>query len=79
MKIHIRLHGHLRDQLPAIQKGRAEIELADGGTVEDLLANLNLSRRVEVAINEEIVDNRTQIINLQDQVHIFSAISGGVD
>ncbi len=77
MKIQIKLHGHLRDQLPAIQKGEAEIDLPNGVTVADLLAHLKLSRRVEVAINEEIIDSRAQILNLQDQVHIFTAISGG--
>ncbi len=77
MQIDIKLLGILRDQLPAVQKGKAKIELQDGVSVADLLTHLEISRRVEVAINEEIETDETHILVDGDQVHIFTVIGGG--
>jgi thiamine biosynthesis protein ThiS len=77
MQIDVKLLGILRDQLPAVQKGKAKIELQDGVSVADLLTHLEISRRVEVAINEEIETDETHILVDGDQVHIFTAIGGG--
>jgi thiamine biosynthesis protein ThiS len=77
MQIDVKLLGILRDQLPAVQKGKAKIELQDGVSVADLLTHLEISRRVEVAINEEIETDETHILVDGDQVHIFTVIGGG--
>jgi thiamine biosynthesis protein ThiS len=77
MQIDVKLLGILRDQLPAVQKGKAKIELQDGVSVADLLTHLEISRRVEVAINEEIETDETHILVDGDQVQIFTAIGGG--
>lgn len=77
LRIDVRLFGILRDQLPSVQKGKAKIELQDGGSVTDLLAHLDISRRVEVAINEEIETDENHILIDGDQVHIFTTIGGG--
>lgn len=77
MQIDVKLLGILRDQLPAVQKGKAKIELQDGVSVAELLTHLEISRRVEVAINEEIETDETHILVDGDQVHIFTAIGGG--
>ncbi len=77
MQIDVKLLGILRDKLPAVQKGKAKIELQDGVSVADLLTHLEISRRVEVAINEEIETDETHILVDGDQVHIFTAIGGG--
>jgi thiamine biosynthesis protein ThiS len=77
LQIDVKLLGILRDQLPAVQKGKAKIELQDGVSVAELLTHLEISRRVEVAINEEIETDETHILVDGDQVHIFTAIGGG--
>jgi len=77
LQIDVKLSGILRDQLPAIQKGRAKIELRDGVSVADLVTHLEISRRVEVAINDEIETDETHVLVDGDQVHIFTTIGGG--
>ena len=77
MQIDVKLSGILRDQLPANQKGRAKIELRDGVSVADLVTHLEISRRVEVAINDEIETDETHVLVDGDQVHIFTTIGGG--
>ena len=77
MQIDVKLFGILRDQLPAVQKGKAKIELQDGVSVVDLLNHLDISRRVEVAINEEIENDEAHILVDGDQVQIFTTIGGG--
>lgn len=77
MQIDVKLFGILRDRLPGIQKGRVEIELQDGVSIADLLTQLEISRRVEVAINEEIETDEAHILVDGDQVHIFTTIGGG--
>ena len=77
MQIDVKLLGILRDKLPAVQKGKAKIELQDGVSVADLLTHLEISRRVEVAINEEIEIDETHILVDGDHVQIFTAIGGG--
>ena len=77
MQIDVKLFGILREQLPAVQKGKAKIELQDGDSVADLITHLEISRRVEVAINEEIETDETHVLVDGDQVTIFAAIGGG--
>jgi thiamine biosynthesis protein ThiS len=77
LQINVRLFGILRDHLPVIQKGRAKIDLEDGASIADLLTYLDISRRVEVAINEEIEIDETHNLKEGDQVHIFTPIGGG--
>ena len=77
MQINVKLFGILRDKIPAVQKGKAKIELKDGVSVADLLSHLEISRRVEVAINKEIETDDAHILVNGDQVHIFATIGGG--
>lgn len=77
MHIHVKLHGILRDKLPVEQKGKTDIELQDGNSIADLFTHLGISRRVEIAINEEIEIDTTYVLVDGDQVHLFTAIGGG--
>jgi thiamine biosynthesis protein ThiS len=75
--IHVRLHGILRDKLPAENKGRTTLNLPDDTTVATVLEQFSLRRRVEVAINEEIVDNQDTPLQDGDQLEFFRAAAGG--
>lgn len=77
MQIHVFLHGILRDNLPPGTKGRATIEMEDGATVAVLLESLDINRRVVVAINEKQEVDTNQILHNEDEVVIFTVISGG--
>ncbi|HSM70019.1 MAG TPA: MoaD/ThiS family protein [Anaerolineales bacterium] len=77
MQINVKLFGILRDQLPATQKGKTQVELQDGASVADLLAHLNITRRVEVAVGDDIEADMDHILTNGDQVDIFTAIGGG--
>ena len=77
MQIDVKLFGILRDQVPAAKNGEVRIDLQNGVSVADLLAHLEISRRVEVAVNEEIETDAAQILVDGDHVHIFTTIGGG--
>jgi thiamine biosynthesis protein ThiS len=77
IEIHVRLHGALRDKLPHEAKGRTILTLQDGTTVTAVLEQLSLSRRIEVAVNDEIADNRDSSLQDGDRIEIFRPAAGG--
>ena len=77
MRVGVRLHGILRDQLPSEAKGRATIELENGTTVGDLLNEVGIDRRVVVAVNDEEQKDKTHVLQDGDQVAIYTVIGGG--
>lgn len=78
IEIHVRLHGALRDKLPPGAKGRTTLTLHEGTTVTAVLDQLSLHRRIEVAVNNEIVDNRDKPLQDGDHVEIFRPAAGGI-
>ena len=77
MKVNVHLHGILRDHLPADDKGRATIDLEDGASVDDLLAQLGIKRRVIISLHGNQKLDKTHILHDGDQVSIFTVIGGG--
>jgi thiamine biosynthesis protein ThiS len=77
LRIDVRLHGILRDQLPPQAKGRARIELENGATLGALLEKLGIDRRVVIAVNDEEQKDRTHVLRDGDQVAVFTVIGGG--
>ena len=77
IEIYIRLHGALRDKLPPEAKGRTILIMPDGAPLTAVLEQLSLHRHIEVAINDEIVDNRDIILQDGDRVEIFRPVAGG--
>ena len=77
IEIHIHLHGALRDKLPAQAKGRTTLSLPDNTTLTAVLEQLSLHRHIEVAINDEIVDNQEIPLQDGDRVELFRPAAGG--
>lgn len=77
ISIHIRLHGALRDKLPPEAKGRTTLTLPEGTTTTAVLEQLSLSRRIEVALNDKIVDNRETPLQDGDRIELFRPAAGG--
>ena len=78
MNIHLRLHGCLRDKLPAVQKGRVVLVLPEGVTAAEVLAAVGLQDEyVLLAINEEHESELSQALQEGDSVEVFLPSAGG--
>ena len=77
IEIYIRLHGALRDKLRPEDKGRTTLTLPNDVSLTAVLEQLSLHRRIEVAVNDEIVDNRDTTLQDGDRVEIFRPAAGG--
>jgi len=71
------LYSILREKLPAEAQGRAVLRLAEDATLEDVLRELAIGRRVVVSVNGEHEPDRSRPMHDQDEVKIFSSVSGG--
>jgi len=77
LDIHLQLYSILREKLPPEAEGRAVLQMDDGVTLADLLAELGISRRVVISVNGDHESDRSRRLKDEDEVKIFSSISGG--
>jgi thiamine biosynthesis protein ThiS len=77
MQIHLHLFSILREKLPREARGETTLDLADGETVADLLAKLDIQRNVVVSVNDVHEPDKTRILSDGDDVKIFSSVGGG--
>ncbi len=77
MHVSIHLHGILRDLLPAEAKGRGTLALDDGSSVAELLAALDIQRRVVVSVNGHSNIEATHVLHDGDQVVVYTPVGGG--
>ena len=77
LEIHLQLHSILRDILPPELEGRTVLNLDKGSTLQDLLKEFDISRRVVVSVNDiQESDLARQLID-GDEVKLFTSVSGG--
>ena len=69
--------GPLVDYLPESQHGQTTQSLRGGATVADLLTELNIKRKVVVAVNEDEEKELEHVLVDGDEVLVFTVISGG--
>ena len=69
--------GPLVDYLPESQHGQITQPLSDGATVADLLNELNIKRKVVVAVNNDEEKELEHVLVDGDEVLVFTVISGG--
>ena len=77
MEIHLQLYSILREQLPTDAKGRTVLHLEEGATLDDLLNELKISRKVVISVNDIQEINKSRLLSDGDNVKIFSSVSGG--
>lgn len=77
MEVHLQLYSVLRENLPADAKGRAVMKLDEGTTLQDLLDDLGIKRRVVISVNDAHVSDKSRQLQDGDEVKIFSSVSGG--
>lgn len=75
--IHLQLYSILREKLPAEAKGRADLLMEPESTLTDLLEEFGIARRVVISVNGEHETDRTRELRDEDEIKIFSSISGG--
>lgn len=77
MEIHLQLFSILRDLLPPEKKGKTTLQLNEGSTLNDLLKELDINRRVAISVNGiQESDHNRQLLN-GDKVKIFTSVGGG--
>ncbi len=77
LDIQVELFSILRDKLPAELKGKTSLHLTEGATLEDLLQELDISRKVVISVNEvQVTDHSRKLVD-GEKVMIFSSVGGG--
>jgi sulfur carrier protein ThiS len=77
LEIHLQLYSILREKLPPEAKGRAVLQLDNRATLDDVLKELGITRKVVISVNGTQVSDRSRQLHDGDVVKIFSSVSGG--
>ena len=77
MKINLELLGPLVDYLPDSDRGKATYELNNGSSIQDMLENLQIRRKVVVAVNGDEETGLDYVLCDGDEVLVFTVVSGG--
>jgi len=77
MNIHVHLHGALRDKLPPDAKGRAILHFDEGATANAVITKLSLRGHIEIALNQDLIENDDTILHDGDTLEIFRPAAGG--
>ena len=77
MKINLELLGPLVDFLPDSDRGKTTYELKNGSSIEDMLGELQIRRKVVVAVNGDEEKGLDFVLSDGDEVLVFTVVSGG--
>jgi sulfur carrier protein ThiS len=77
LKVHLQLYSILREKLPPEAKGKAILQLEEGATIDSILQEFDIKRRVVVSVNDEYEPDKSRQLRDGDQIKIFSSVSGG--
>jgi sulfur carrier protein ThiS len=78
MKAEVKLFSRLREHLPPEARGETTIELPEGATIADLLAQLSIDEHVKLlSINGVRETSWDRELRDGDRVHVFPIVVGG--
>jgi sulfur carrier protein ThiS len=77
LKVNLQLYSILREKLPPEAKGKVLLQLEEGATIDSILQEFDIQRRVVVSVNGEYEPDKSRQLRDGDEIKIFSAISGG--
>jgi hypothetical protein len=77
MRVRVVLHSYLREKLPPVNRGRAEIELPEGSVARDLFRILDLPESAAWAINGKLERDLAAPLADGDEVRVFRQGAGG--
>ena len=76
--VHVKLMSRFRKHLPPEAKGEADIELPRGATLNDLIEQLAIHRRVKLfAVNDEHEKNLDRVLCDGDSIRVYPFVVGG--
>jgi sulfur carrier protein ThiS len=77
LKVHLQLYSILREKLPPEAKGKVSLQLEEGATIDSILQEFDIERRVVVSVNGKYEPDKSRQLRDGDKIKIFSSISGG--
>ncbi|HDQ71484.1 MAG TPA: MoaD/ThiS family protein [Chloroflexi bacterium] len=79
MEVHVKLFATLRRHYPEMEIGEAmPVELAEGATVDQLLASMDLpTDQVKVVFVNGVVQPGDHVLQADDVVGLFPPVGGG--
>ena len=77
LEVHVQLYSILREKLPSSARGRTVLRLDDDATLAEVLETLDIHRRVVISVNGDYEPDRSRLLRDQDEVKVFSSVSGG--
>ena len=77
MQIKVVLFSVFREKLPRENRGRTTVELAEGGTLNDLLAKLEIEIAATCSVNGQLEYDQSRQLKDGDEVQIFRPVGGG--
>jgi sulfur carrier protein ThiS len=77
LEIHLQLYSILREKLPAESNGQAVLQMKEDASISDLLAELDITRKVVISVNDAHESDMSRQLRNGDKVKIFSSVSGG--
>jgi len=77
LKVHLQLYSILREKLPPETKGKVILQLEEGATIDSILQEFDIERRVVVSVNGKYEPDTSRQLRDGDQIKIFAGISGG--
>ncbi len=77
MQIHLTLFGIFRDKLPQEARGMADLELAPGTSIAEVLARLEVSPVAVCSVNGELERDPARLLQDGDTLQVFRPAGGG--
>jgi len=77
LEIHVQLFSILREKLPSQSKGQAVLQMKNGASLQDLLDELDITRKIVISVNNVQELDKSRQLQDGDIVKMFSSISGG--
>jgi len=78
MRVHVKLMSRFRMHLPPEARGKADIDLSDGSTLNDLVEQLAIHRRVKLfAVNGEHEKDLDRVLCDGDSIRVYPFVVGG--
>ena len=77
MQIHLTLFGIFREKLPPEARGKADLELAPGTSIAEVLAQLEISPAAVCSVNGELERDRARLLQEGDTLQVFRPAGGG--
>jgi molybdopterin converting factor small subunit len=75
--VRVHLYGILRDKLPSDSGGVTHIQLPAKSSIQDVTTCLGLSGHLQIALNDEVVDDSERVLSDRDTLDIFLSVAGG--